>query len=241
MRVGAACLSAASLVFVAAAPAAPRKPSAAAVDWTRTVALQPSGGYRMGNPKAKVRLIEFASLTCPHCRTFDQEGASPLIRDYVRTGKVSYEIRNFIRDPFDMGAALISRCNGAKSYFALTRGLLRDQPKWIATAQGASRQQLEAIDGLPPNRMILESARIAGLQRWASAHGVPLAKSRQCLTNAKEIDRLVRMTGGAMEEFPDFRGTPSFVLNGKLLGTTATWSELEPMIREALGERGERG
>ena len=237
MRVAAAFLSVAVLGLVAAAPAAPRKPAAAAVDWTRTVAIQPSGGYRMGNPKAKVRLIEYVSLTCPHCRTFDLEGGGPLIRNYVKTGRVSFESRNFIRDPADLGAALISRCNGAKSFFRLTRDLLKDQPVWFAKIQAVPNERLEALQQLPSNRMVLEVAKIAGLQRWAAARGVPVTKSRQCLTNTKEIDRLVRMAGGAIEEYPEFRGTPSFVVNGKLT-EASTWEQLERELRAALGEHG---
>jgi len=240
VKLPAALLGATALAFVAAAPAAPRKPSAAGVDWTRTVALQPSGGYRMGNPKAKVRLIEYASLTCPHCRTFDQQGGSPLIRDYVKTGRVSYEVRNFVRDPYDFSAALISRCNGAKSFFRLTRELLKDQPDWIEKVEATPRSKLEALDGLPMNRLFVETARIADLPKWAAARGIPLAKSRQCLSNAAEINRVMRMTNGATESYPGFRGTPSFILNGKLI-EASTWGELEPQLREALGERGERG
>lgn len=238
MKAAAALLAAAALTLVAAAPAAPRKPAAAAVDWTRTVAIQPSGGYRMGNPKAKVRLIEYGSLTCPHCRAFDQEGGDPLIRKYVRTGRVSYEFRNFVRDPIDLSAALISRCNGAKSFFALTRGLLKDQPDWVAKVQAAPRTQLEALEGLPANRLFVEAARIAELDKWAAARGVPAARSRQCLGNTAEINRVIRMTNQATKVYPEFRGTPTFILNGKILTDTATWDQLEPKLRDALGERG---
>lgn len=237
MRVAAAFLSVAALGLVAAAPAAPRKPAAAAVDWTRAVAIQPSGGYRMGNPKAKVRLIEYVSLTCPHCRTFDQEGIGPLLRDYVRTGKINVEVRNFVRDPYDISAALISRCNGAKSFFRLTRELLKDQPDWIEKVERTPRTQTAALEGLPMNRLFVETARIADLQQWAVGRGVPIAKSRQCLSNTAEINRMMRMANQAIQSYPDFRGTPAFVLNGKLL-EASTWNELEPRLRDALGERG---
>jgi protein-disulfide isomerase len=238
MRAAAAAfLSVAFLGMVAAAPAAPRKPAAAAVDWTRTVAIQPSGGYRMGNPKAKVRLIEYVSLTCPHCRVFDQEGAGPLLSNYVKTGRVSLETRNFVRDPYDISAALISRCNGARSFFRLTRELLKDQPNWIEKVERAPRARTQALEGLPMNRLFVETAQVADLQKWAAARGIPLAKSRQCLSNTAEINRMMRMANQAIQTYPDFRGTPAFVLNGKLLDVS-TWGELEPKLREALGERG---
>ena len=68
----------------------------------------------MGNPNAEVKLVEFGSMTCPHCAEFDEQGGKPLIDNYVKNGQVSFEFRNFVRDPFDMTASLIARCGGAK-------------------------------------------------------------------------------------------------------------------------------
>ena len=192
----------------------------------------------MGNPNARVKLVEYGSLTCPHCRAFDEAGGDPLIGKYVRTGQVSYEFRNYVRDPFDLTASLIARCNGAQGFFRLTRAILKDQPEWIAKIQAVPQDQLEALTKLPPNRMFVETARLAGLQKWAAARGVPAVKSRQCLSDKSAIDRLVRMTSKATEQYPDFPGTPTFVLNGRMLGDTSTWDRLEPQLREALGERG---
>lgn len=233
MRLAAVALA---VVAVALAPAsaAPRR----AVDWTRTVTIQPSGGYAIGNPKAKVKLVEYVSLTCSHCSHFDEEGAGPLIAKYVKTGKVRYEMRNFVRDPYDMSASLIARCNGSRSVFPLTRALLKDQAKWTATVQRAPKERLEALSKLPINRIAVEAASIAGLPKWAAAHGVPLARSRQCLANATQVERLIKMTSAAAVDHPDFVGTPSFIVNGEYLGRVASWGDLEPKLRAALGERG---
>ena len=105
------------------------------------------------------------------------------------------------------------------------------------SAFGGVAMQLEALQGLPMNRLFVETAQIADLQKWAAARGVPVAKSRQCLSNTAEINRVMRMTNGAIETFPEFRGTPAFILNGTLL-TESTWDQLEPKLRDALGERG---
>jgi len=230
---------AAAVFAVAAAPLTPASAvPRPAVDWTRTIALQPSGGFRMGNPKAKVQLVEFGSLTCPHCQHFDADGVGPLIAKYVRIGRVSYEYRNYVRDAYDLGASLIARCNGARGFFPLTRALYRDQEKWIETARSAPQERKDALKDLPENRLFLEAAKIAGLQQWAAGHGVPAARSNQCLSDTREIDRLVAMTGAVNDKYPDFQGTPSFLLNGRLLRDTATWADLEPKLRAALGERG---
>src|SRR3982750_1794930 len=96
-------------------------------DWTMVVNPTAAGGYMMGNPNAKVKLIEFGSLTCPHCRAFDEEGVPSLIGKYVKSGQVSWEFRNYVRDGFDLTASLIARCNGAKAFFPLTRAIYKDQ------------------------------------------------------------------------------------------------------------------
>ncbi|MCA1653471.1 MAG: DsbA family protein, partial [Sphingomonadales bacterium] len=81
-------------------------------DWTTVVSRTPAGGFVMGNPNAKVKLIEYGSLTCPHCAEFEEKGGKPLIDNYVKKGLVSFEFRNFVRDPYDITAALIARCGG---------------------------------------------------------------------------------------------------------------------------------
>ena len=48
-------------------------------DWTQTVSMTPQGGFVMGNPNAKVKLIEIGALTCPHCREFDEKGVPTLV------------------------------------------------------------------------------------------------------------------------------------------------------------------
>jgi protein-disulfide isomerase len=192
----------------------------------------------MGNPNAPVKLVEYGSLTCPHCREFDEVGAPKLINDYVKTGQVSYEFRNYVRDAFDLTASLIARCNGAKSFFPLSRALYKDQPKWVEKIQQTPQEQLEGLQSLPPNQEFLAMAKIAGFQDWAAARGVPVAKSSQCLTDENAVNQLVQMTSDATAQYPDFAGTPTFIINGKMLEKTATWDVLEPQLRSAVGERG---
>lgn len=207
-------------------------------DWSQVVTQTPEGGFLMGDPKAKIRLIEFGSMTCPHCAEFEETGVTPLVNNYVKSGQVSYEFRNYVRDGFDVAASLIARCNAEKGFFPLTSALYRDQSNWIAKVQAAPQQQLEALQSLPPNRQFLEMAKIAGFQQWATARGVPEAKSAQCLTDENAVNRLVQMTSDATTQFPTLPGTPSFAINGKLLENTAAWQQLEPQLKTALGERG---
>lgn len=207
-------------------------------DWSTVVNQTPAGGFLMGNPQAKVQLIEFGSMTCPHCREFDEQGVGPLIEQYVKTGKVGYEFRNYVRDPFDLAASLIARCNGAKSFFPLERALYHDQPNWIGKLQAVPQAQMEALQSMPANQQFQEVAKLAGFQDWAAARGVPHAKTAQCLADQKAIDQLVQMTGDATTQFPEFQGTPSFVVNGKLFpikAGTPMWTQLKAELDRAGG------
>lgn len=207
-------------------------------DWTQVVTETPAGGFLMGNPNAKLKLIEYGSLTCPHCREFDEKGVPQLISKYVKSGQVSWEFRNYVRDAFDLTASLIARCNGAKGFFPLSRALYKDQPVWMAKIQATPQDQLQALENLPPSQQFLQAAKIPDLQAWAAMRGVPTAKSTQCLTNENSVNHLVQMTSDATTQYPDFPGTPTFILNGAMLEKTATWDVLEPKLRSALGERG---
>lgn len=204
-------------------------------DWSQIVTQTSSGAFRMGNPNAEVKLIEFASMTCPHCATFDEQGVQPLVDKYVKSGQVSFEFRNYVRDPFDIAASLIARCNGAKSFFPLTRAMFEAQQDWITRLQAAPQAQLEALQNLGPQRQFLEIAKVAELQQWAAMRGVPTAKSTQCLTDQSAVDQLVQMNSDATTEFPQLPGTPAFAINGELLENTTNWATLEPKIREAVG------
>jgi protein-disulfide isomerase len=204
-------------------------------NWTMVVNATPAGGFMMGNPNAKVKLVEYGSLTCPHCKAFDDEGVPTLIGKYVKSGQVSWEFRNYVRDPFDLTASLIARCNGAKSFFPLMRALYDNQMGWVGKIQATPQAQLESLQNLPPTKEFVQAAKFAGLQDFAAARGVPVAKSNQCLANENSINQLVQMTSDATNQFPNFPGTPTFVINGKMVENTATWALLEPQLKKALG------
>jgi protein-disulfide isomerase len=212
------------------APVAPP----ASGDWSEVVTETGQGGFLMGNPNAAVKLVEFGSMTCPHCAEFDEAALQPLIDNYIKSGRVSFEFRNFVRDPFDIAASLIARCNGTKSFFPLTRALYKAQSDWVAKIQATPPAQMEALQNVGPDKQFLQIAQLADLQKFAAMRGVPTAKSTQCLTNQSEIDQLVQMNSDATSQY-DLPGTPSFLINGKLVENAVNWETLEPKIKEAAG------
>ena len=176
-------------------------------------------------------------MTCPHCASSTSRARQPLIDEYVKTGRVSFEFRNFVRDAFDLTASLIARCNGAKSFFPLTGALFKDQPQLGRQAPGgAAGAARRRCRDLPPDQQFVEFAKLAGFQQWAAQRGVPSAKSSSAWPTRTTINQLVQMNSDATTQYPEFAGTPTFVLNGKLLEQdVANWETLEPQLARRLG------
>ena len=204
-------------------------------DWSTIVTKTPEGGFLMGNPNAKVKLVEFGSMTCPHCAEFEEQGAKPLIDNYVKKGLVSYEFRNYVRDPFDVTASLIARCGGEASFFGLTRGLYAEQRDWVGKIQAADPAKMQALQTMSPGQQFATVADVAGLKQFAAMRGVPRAKAEACLADEAAVNQLVQMNSDAQSTY-NIPGTPSFLINGTLVDNTAAWTQLEPKIKEALAE-----
>jgi len=202
-------------------------------DWSTIVSQTPEGGFVMGNPNAKVKLIEYGSLTCPACAAFAEQGETPLIENYVKKGLVSFEFRNFVRDPYDITAALISRCGGATSFFGLTRAFYANQQQWIGKIQTADPAQMQALESQGPQAQFKALSEIAGFPAFAAMRGVPKAKTEACLADPAAASQLVQMNSDAVANH-NIQGTPTFIINGETATDASQWPLLEPKIKEAL-------
>jgi protein-disulfide isomerase len=230
-------LALAAMALGSALPlAAATKPAArpaAARDWTSTVTMTPAGAYVLGNPQAKVRLIEYLSMTCTHCAAFTGESLKPLTDTYVRKGQVSIEVRHAIRDSLDVAASLLARCGGPKTFFANTEAVLGAQEQWLRAAVVFQEQDQGAAGKLPLPQALAAFAHGAGLDRIMAARGLPAARANTCLANKVEQDRLVGMAKEAWST-RSIPGTPAFLINGTLVQGASSWAALEPKVREAL-------
>jgi protein-disulfide isomerase len=213
----------------AAAPKAKAPARTAAQDWAKLVAATPEGGFRIGNPNAPVKLVEYGSLTCPHCAHFAAEAMPELIGSYVKSGRVSFEIRNFVRDPYDLAATLISRCGGAGRYFPLTEQIFATQSEWTDALGRLSAEEYDAINALPPMPKLQRIASVTGLDALAARHGVPAAKAKACLADTKAVERLTAMRGVAVERH-QLQGTPTFLINGRKADGVGDWAALKPLL-----------
>jgi protein-disulfide isomerase len=211
--------------------AAPVHRAPAAVDWSRRVLATPDGGFVMGNPAAKVKLVEYGSLTCPHCAQFSAEGKAPLTAK-VRTGKVSYEFRNYILNGVDVAASLLARCGGTTRFFPLAERFYATQQSWVGKISGATPAQQEQLKTLDVGPRIARLAQIGGLTQLAAQGGLAPARANACLGDPAAVKRLVAMTEAA--ETRGVTGTPTFFINGQNVGTH-TWATLQLLITQAGG------
>jgi protein-disulfide isomerase len=223
-------LAAAALPAAAAAPAG--KPAPAKLDWARTVTATPEGGFLMGNPAAKVKLIEYGSLTCSHCAAFAKDGMASLVGTYVRTGKVSYEYRNMVLNGLDVAATLVARCGGPGRFFPMADGLYATQEQWKDRIRKLTDAQKQALNALPENQRLGRLAELAGIPAIAAQHGIAPAQAKSCLEDEAAFNALGKMNEAATAKGVD--GTPTFFLNGASVGSH-TWATLEPILREAAG------
>ena len=229
MRRGGLALAAVSMTLAPATGAA--KP-AARPDWTRTFAATPEGGFRMGNPKAKVAIVEYASLTCPHCRHFAEDAVKPLIQQYVRTGKASYEYRSYVLNGMDLAATMVARCGGPSRFFPIAEQLYATQPSWAGKVDALPKAEQDKLQGMSTPDLMVAVARVTGLFPVAAAHGIPPAKAQACLRDEAAGTKLMEMVQAGSDK--GVTGTPTFFVNGKKV-PAYDWATLQPFLKDAGG------
>lgn len=190
--------------------AAPAKPA-----WLLTFTASTVGGYIIGNPAAPTKLVEYASYTCGHCGHFEVTDAPLLKSQYVVGGKVSFEIRNLVRDELDLTAAMLARCGGKGRFFGNHRHLMSTQGQWADDSRisAATYAKLQAQDLFG---YMLGAYSELGLDKIMQARGVTVAQGKVCLTNAAALNQILAMTDEATGPL-GLTGTPSFLVNGKVV------------------------
>jgi protein-disulfide isomerase len=225
----AACDSGTSTAAPAAKTGAGK--AAATTDWTQTVVQTPEGGFRMGNPDAKVKLVEFASFTCSHCRDFHKESAA-LKSSYVKSGQVSLEYRPFMLNIYDFAATKLAMCEGPGRFFTWTDQLFTNNEAWVTPFTKLTDADINPLRSLPPGEQVKGLAMAGELNEFAKARGLPGAKFEACMSDQAVFEQLTKRQQAATDTY-QIAGTPTFLLNGKKVEGT-TWAVIEPKIKDAL-------
>ena len=202
-------------------PAAPR----VAGDWTRTITVTPQGGFILGNPDAKTKLVEYMSYSCPHCADFAKTATPELKSGWIKRGALSIEYRNFVRDPFDLSASLIARCGGQGKFLANHEAIFATYEEWIAKAE--AYQPAKDTDTVT---QLGDVADKLGFIALAGKNGIAADAAKKCVADPEALKTIMALRAGAMQANPDFEGTPTFVLDGKWLSGVHAWSQLKPLL-----------
>jgi protein-disulfide isomerase len=202
--------------------------------WTDVVAETPEGGYRMGNPNAAVKLVEYASYTCPHCEEFSEEATEPL-KEFVATGKLSWEFRPFVLFPTDPGITMLIRCQEPAAAFLLTEQLYAEQAQWAGRLRDLTDAQAQQLQAMAPQQRVTALLQAAGLDQFFRQRGMPQDKISSCTADQRNLDRVMEITQTAQTQY-QVSGTPTFFINGQKVPDAASWAQLQPVLRRALGQ-----
>lgn len=219
--------------FAAVALAATMIMAAAQPAWNGYVTQTEGGGHRLGNPAAKVAVIEFVSYTCPHCAHFQQESDGPLRLAYVVPGTVSVEVRPVIRNPLDLAATLLAECGPKEKFFGNHSAILSSQATWLGKVSSASEATQVRWRSGPVAQRMRAIAADTGLYEIMAKRGYDRVAADRCLADEAEARRIVDQSNAGSDAF-GVTGTPSFALDGALLEGTHTWDTLQPQIAARL-------
>jgi len=173
---------------------------------------QEADDMAMGNPKAPVEMIEYASAACPHCAHFNEAVFAGLKSKWIDTGKVHYVLKEMLTEPATVAAAafITARCAGPDKYFKVVDEVFRSQPRWTAG-------QIKPI-----------------LQQIAAENGVDQARFEACLADGAAVQAVAARAQRAADQ-DGVNATPTVFLNGKRLDPTPmTAAEMDAAIEAAL-------
>ena len=225
--------SAAESAPTALATPLPAVPAPAGKAWADQIVATPEGGYRMGNPQAPIKIVEYGSLTCPHCAEFSEKGSATIRDQWVASGRVSYEFRHFVRDGLDLTLGLLTRCGQPETFFALTEQVFANQKPLFESLKGHDAQ-MQAAMSAPAGQRFLAVAEAANLTPFFAERGVSVDQAKACLSQSATAETMAKQTTEQGDKY-QIEGTPTFLVNGDKIGTS-TWEEFKVRI-EALGVR----
>ena len=171
----------------------------------------PAGDVMIGSDKAPVTIIEYASMTCPHCAHFEETTLPELKKRYIDTGKVRYVMREFPLDALAAAGFMLARCAGPDKYESVVETLFAKQPDWVIQQP------------IPP------------LMAIAKQFGFTEESFNACLANQKVLDDIQAVRDYAANKLA-VNSTPTFFINGKRLvgdlSIEAMAKEIDPYLKE---------
>jgi protein-disulfide isomerase len=223
---------AAPVAAIAAKPVA--KPAARPVavhNWLATSNRTAEGAIVIGNPAAKVKIVEYLSMTCPHCAALSGESLKPLEQNYIAKGLVSLEVRHAVRDGYDLVASLLARCQPAADYLPSMEGLFANQEGWMTQASAAKDDA--GFAAKTPDEQMAFVAKAAGFDSFFAKRGMTPKRYAACMADKTGKDQLVKMADNSWDR-DKIPGTPAILINGEIQQGIVHWADLDAKLKAAL-------
>lgn len=185
-------------------------PSTGSVDMEAVMEEGPLPEMAIGEADAPVTVVEYMSLTCPHCAAFHAETFEAVKEKYVDTGQVRFVVRDFPFDPRAAAGAMLARCAPEGQYFPMIKTLFEQQQNW-ATAEDA-------------RTALMQISRMAGFTQ---------ENFETCLTNQQLLDDVNAVRQKAAEEF-EVQSTPTFIINGERYAGNMSIDQMSAIIDSML-------
>ncbi|MEO1551747.1 MAG: DsbA family protein [Pseudomonadota bacterium] len=172
-----------------------------------------TGDMVKGDPDAPVTVVEYASFTCPHCKTFHEQVFPRINEEFIETGKVRFILREVYFDRYGLWAGMLARCGGEDRYFGMVDMIFANQSSWPR--------------GNDPAEV---ASNLFAMGRQAALTD---AQMDACLQDGEWAQTLVEQyqTNASAD---DVTGTPSFVIDGEKYSNMG-YSEFERVLNEKLG------
>ena len=179
------------------------------------------GDVALGDPAAQVTIVEYASLTCPHCANFHINSFPPIKADYIDTGKAKLVVREIFFDQFGLWSTMIARSGGEAAYHPMIDMFLNRQRDWY---QSHVRAYNETKNPQPIIDEMMKIGRLAGLSN---------ERMNEALSDQEFLERLVTdfQTYSADD---NVRSTPTFFINGEEVSGAVSATEMSRVIETKL-------
>ena len=197
--------------------------------WSDVVEVTTDGGYRMGNPDAPIKLVEYGSLSCPHCAHLAEESFNPLVNDFVSSGRVSFEYRSFAIHAVDVPLTMLAQCADKGAFFALVEQLYANQPALLDRAQ-KGEAAANAAAKLPDNQRFVAISDAMGFTDFFAQRGVPKPQAEKCLAENKTATEIA--TRSQTWGNKGVESTPTLFINNRKIDG-ATWAEVKTALQNA--------
>jgi protein-disulfide isomerase len=185
--------------------AAAETPAGAEVSMADLLVPGPLGDQIQGQADAPVTIVEYASMTCPHCSHFHETTYPEMKKKYIDTGKVRFIFREFPLDPLAAAAAMLARCAGKDKFFPLVDAFFAQQKDWVVQK---------------PLQPMFAIAKQAGFTQQSFD---------ECLANQQLLTNLEEQRTRATQKF-NVNSTPTFFINGKTVRGALTPEELDKQV-----------